>query len=151
PVDEGRDRDVAPAEGRAVEPDTVAEVALEPAVRARDLARAAGEQPFRLVPGRSPEHPDLHRGPDDRLVVRVAQVLDHTYAGALGRGRRQERRRRPAVLDVFQDHGRVEDPGIAVDERRYLEAWVRRGEVRILPAHEVGQPALEGDTLLGER
>src|SRR5437899_2597768 len=150
-LDIGGDRQVAPPEGPAVEPGPIAELPLEVALHARRLLGAAGEESLGERTAGALEDADLHRGPADRLDVGVAQLLEHAHARALGGGGGEERRRRPAVLDVLEDDGRVEDPGVAVHQRGHLEARVGGREGVVPPAHEVGQPALDGDALLGER
>src|SRR5262249_55467546 len=50
----------------------------------------------------------------------------------------------------FEDDCRVEDPRVAVDQGGHLETGARRGEGGIVARHEVGQPTLELDALLGQ-
>src|SRR5438876_804433 len=74
-----------------------------------------------------------------------------TTAATLGRRGRQHRRRWPPVLDVLEYDRRVEDRGVAVDQRRHLEARVERPELPEVAAGERRDLGLERDALLGER
>src|SRR5262245_26342364 len=108
---------VAPAEGRAVEPLPVSELPVEVRVHARNLLAPAREELRRKLTRRALEDVDLHGGPRDRLVIGVAEFLEHAHARPLRRGRGKKRRRRPPLLDVLEDDRRVEDVRLAVDQR----------------------------------
>ena len=85
-------------------------------MHAGDLLAGPGRQAVGGLTGCPPEVTDLGQRPVDRLVVRVAELLDHAHAGALGGARRQHRGRRVAVLEVLENDRRVENVEIAVDE-----------------------------------
>src|SRR5579875_3535167 len=142
--------EIAPAEGLAVEPRPPGELALEPRVRAAHLLGGAREQPRGKLARRALEDADLVDGPVDRLVVGVAELLDHAHACTRGRPAREQRRLGPAILDVLEDDRRVEDRRVAVEERGHLEPRARGRKGRVA-AEEIRKPRLEGDALLEER
>ena len=145
------DREVAPTERVDVEERARPQLLLEPGVDAGRLLGGAAEKPLGETTLRALEDVDLEAGPVDRLVVGVADVLEHAHPRAL-RGRlRQQRRRRPAVLDVLEDHRRVEDCCVAVDQGRHLEARVEGAELSEVAAGERWDLGLERHALLGER
>src|SRR5207248_1741334 len=92
------DRHIAPAERRAVEPVAAVELALEPAIHRRNLLAGAGDERVRERTGRAFEDADLVKRPVDRLVVRVADLLDHSDARAL----RRPSRRGPICVAILR-------------------------------------------------
>jgi hypothetical protein len=147
-----RDRQIGPAEGGATEPGSLAEALREPDVHAARLLGSPSHQLLGERAGGAAEDENLGDGPVDGLIVRVAHVLDHAGLCSRERRRRQERRRGPAFLQVFEDDGRVED-GLAVDfERRHFEARIHRHVVvERRPRTDGRLPQLEGDALLQQR
>src|SRR4029077_12707822 len=113
-VDGGIDAEIAPAEGVAVEPRPGGKLAIEPDVQALGLLAAACEEIVLTRAVHATHHHYLVDAPDDGFVRRVAEVLEHADAGALGGALRQERRVGPAIFDVLEDDRRVEDRDVAV-------------------------------------
>src|SRR5262249_45699687 len=74
----------------------------------------------------------------------------HPHAGTRRRRLGQQRRLRPAILDVLEDDRRIEDRDLAVEECGHLAPRARGGEGRV-GTEQVGQLRLERNALLEER
>ena len=108
----------------AVEERPVAELAVEVGVDAGDLLGGARQQLVGGLAGGALKDAHLEHRPVDGLVVGVAELLEHAHAGARRAPLGSSGGSRPAVLEVFEDDGRIEDRGVAVDQRRHFLARV---------------------------
>ena len=100
----------------------------------------------------APEPADFRQPPVDRLEVGVHRLFQHPHARPFGRRLRQEGGIGPAVLDVFEDDGGIEDADRAVHEGRNLRPGVRLDEFarRAARAKAAGGECLEGLALLAQ-
>src|SRR5216684_5994551 len=152
-VDVGCHAEVGPTEACAVEPFAVAQLVGQPGLQLGRLARGGFLHLLGLSPLGPLEPADLAQAPIDRFVERIADLLDHAGIGALGGFARQQRRRREFVLEIFKDDRRVENVGLAVDQRRHFVARAGRGKLAVGPARAQRRRRLdlEVETLLAQR
>ena len=152
-MEQRRDRRVSPSERGATKPVRGAQPPGEPVLKHGGLPRRRRAQRVGERTRRAAERCHLAEPPGHRLILGVANILSHPRGGPGLWGARQQRRVRPALLNIFQDDGGIEDARLAVDEQRHLGAWVVDAErsVRASGAQTLGQLDVEGNGLLPQR